>query len=67
MTHIEAVFEHGLFRPVQPISLPEQTRVTVAVPDLASVIPTPDVREVLSRRHSSGSTDTAARHNEHQP
>jgi len=36
MTHIDAVYQHGMFRPVEPISLPEQTRVTVAVPDAIS-------------------------------
>ncbi len=67
MFQIDAVFEHGVFRPVEPISLPEQTRVIVAVPEPANESPRPDVREVLARRHTSNTSDTAARHNEHQP
>ena len=67
MTHINAVYEHGVFRPVEPISLPEQTPVTVTVPDALVVSRPLDVREVLARRHTSGATDTSARHDEHQP
>ena len=66
MSQIDAVYENGVFRPVEPIDLPEQTRVQVAIP-LANYRPIPDVREVLARRHASGATDTAARHDEHQP
>lgn len=66
MTQIEAVYEDGVFRPLEPVTLPEHTRVTVAVPTPAAGTP-PGVREVLSRRHTSGATDTAARHDEHQP
>ena len=29
MTYIDAVYEHGLFRPIVPIDLPEQTRVRI--------------------------------------
>jgi len=67
MTQIDAVYEHGVFRPVEPINLPEQTRVTVALPDAVVGTRPPNVREVLARRHTSGITDTAARHDEHQP
>ena len=28
---INAIYEHGVFRPVEPVSLPEQTRVVVEV------------------------------------
>ncbi len=66
MIQIDAIFVNGVFRPVEPIDLPEQTRVQVAVP-LPSHKRKPDVREILARRHASGETDTAARHNEHQP
>ena len=37
-THLEAVFENGVFRPLQPVDLPEHQRVTVTVreaPDIA--------------------------------
>ncbi len=67
MTQIDAVYEHGVFRPVEPIDLPELTRVTVAVPDAAVGTRPPDARGVLARRYASGATDTAAHHDGHQP
>jgi predicted DNA-binding antitoxin AbrB/MazE fold protein len=33
MTQLEAVFENGVFRPLQPVRLPENQRVTVTVDD----------------------------------
>lgn len=66
MSEIEAVYENGVFRPVEPIDLPEHTRVRVAVP-LTNRPSPPTVREVLDRRYASGEPDTAAKHNEHQP
>jgi hypothetical protein len=30
-THLEAVFENGVFRPLQPVALPEHHRVTLAI------------------------------------
>jgi predicted DNA-binding antitoxin AbrB/MazE fold protein len=66
MYEIEAVYENGVFRPVGPVDLPENTRVRVAVPapDGRSLA---DAREILSRRYASGARDTAARHDDHQP
>lgn len=66
MLEIEAVYVNGVFRPIKPVDLPEQTRVRVAVPDLAKPTP-PAVRDVLARRYESGTPDTAARHDDHQP
>ena len=73
-TTIHAIFENGVFRPVEPISLPESTSVELEVrtsdeqqtqspmsPGLAKVY------AILSERYDSGCSDTAARHNEHQP
>lgn len=68
---IEAIFERGIFRPLTPVELPEGTRVTVATrEERATKDPNEsqkEVFEILSRRYRSGETDTAARHNEHQP
>jgi predicted DNA-binding antitoxin AbrB/MazE fold protein len=73
---IRAVYANGVFRPVEPVDLPEQTPVEF---ELRVAVETPLVQqppmneglgkvyEILGRRHSSGFTDTAARHNEHQP
>ena len=82
MHTIHAIFENGVFRPVVPVELPEQAEFAfeprlVAVPSAANEDP-PErhpgseeglrkVYAILSERYASGHTDTAARHNEHQP
>jgi predicted DNA-binding antitoxin AbrB/MazE fold protein len=70
---IHAIYENGVFRPTEPVDLPERTTVEIelrvenepgkAVMDegLATVY------AILGRRHSSGEHDVAARHDEHQP
>jgi predicted DNA-binding antitoxin AbrB/MazE fold protein len=74
ITTVHAIFENGVFRPVEPISLPESTSVELDVR-------TPDEQQansplseglakvyaILGERYDSGHSDTAARHNEHQP
>jgi predicted DNA-binding antitoxin AbrB/MazE fold protein len=74
MATITAVFENGVFRPLQPVQLPEHTRVefepkvqTAAVDKADTAEPLAKVYDVLSRRFRSGHHDTAERHNEHQP
>jgi predicted DNA-binding antitoxin AbrB/MazE fold protein len=72
---VHAIYENGVFRPVGPVSLPENTPVELEVRIPADQEPVPPpmspaltkVYEILGRRYSSGHTDTAARHNEHQP
>jgi predicted DNA-binding antitoxin AbrB/MazE fold protein len=75
MQTIPAIFEHGVFRPMAPVQLPEGTQVKVSAPD-AITPPASDatmtegmkrVYAILGERYSSGHADTAARHNEHQP
>jgi len=73
-TTIQAIFENGVFRPVEPIVLPESTSVVLEVrtPDVQQTAsPMPDglakVYSILGERFDSGFFDTAARHNEHQP
>ena len=73
---VHAVYENGVFRPVAPVDLPEHTPVEFE-PRLVTKgpeSPPPSmteglakVYEILGRRYSSGYTDTAARHSEHQP
>ena len=72
---VHAIYENGVFRPVEPVTLPDNTRVELEVrlseeretsrapmsPGLAKVY------AILGERYNSGHTDTAARHNEHQP
>ena len=74
MPIITAIYENGVFRPLEPVELPEHTRVEfepkVRKPE--PELPTMSgglarVYDVLSRRYRSGHRDTAERHNEHQP
>lgn len=72
---INAIFENGVFRPIDKVDIPDHSRVQIEVrqvqegptaqapmsPGLAKIY------EILGRRYSSGHTDTAERHNEHQP
>jgi predicted DNA-binding antitoxin AbrB/MazE fold protein len=78
MKTIHAIYEKGVFRPTEAVDFPEnaavefETRLDEAIPDLIKKVAETDpglaaIYEVLSRRHSSGHTDTAERHNEHQP
>ena len=79
MSTIHAIFEGGVFRPMQPVHLPEHTEVEFEprlveenVAELITKMAQTDpglaaIYEVLSRRHNSGYHDTAERHNEHQP
>jgi len=82
METVRAVFEGGVFRPVVPVKLPERVeydfepRPVAPPPDENGAAPEQltyseeglgKVYEILSERYASGHTDTAARHNEHQP
>ena len=78
MSTIQAVFEGGVFRPIQPVDLPEhaqvefEPRVVEPAATELDLLRQSDpalaaVYEVLARRHHSGLHDTAERHNEHQP
>ncbi|HEV3416445.1 MAG TPA: antitoxin family protein [Pirellulales bacterium] len=65
-----AIFENGVFRPVEKVDLPDRCEVEVEVRTVATHSDVPsleEVYEILSRRFDSGETDVAARHDEHQP
>ena len=67
---IHAIFENGVFRPVEPVNLPDRCEVEVEVRTVRPGAGQPsldDVYAILSRRFNSGEHDVAARHNEHQP
>ncbi|MFL5245103.1 MAG: antitoxin family protein [Gemmataceae bacterium] len=69
MKTIHAIYENGVFRPLDPVDLPEHARVRVE-PDepLNDLVDGDDaINNILSRRYRSGHSDTAARHDEHQP
>ena len=70
MSNIHAIYENGVFRPIQPVSLPDRCEVEVEIHavDLERQQPSlDDVYEILGRSYSSGEHDVAARRDEHQP
>lgn len=70
METFHGIYEDGIVRFPGPVALPNYTPVTV-VAQTESVTPagcnSPELYALLSERYNSGHTDTAARHNEHQP
>ncbi len=70
MSTIQAKFKNGVFQPVGSVDLPDdcdvefEPRLVNPQPDAAAL---DAIYEVLGRRYESGVTDTAERHNEHQP
>lgn len=70
MTAVRAIYENGVFRPVDPVDLPERSEVVlearVVDPAAAPGPATARVYEVLSRRFDAGARDLAERHDEHQ-
>ena len=71
MKTIHAVYEEGVFRPVEKVDLPERTEVEFEPKVVGNSLPRSGgmngIIEVMSRRFHSGQHDLAARHNEHQP
>jgi predicted DNA-binding antitoxin AbrB/MazE fold protein len=83
MKTIHAIYENGVFRPTEPVNLPERSHVEFEPRQVAllpcsteaakQVVPTPApealdrIYDILSERYDGGETDVAARHNEHQP
>jgi len=70
MNSIHAIYENGVFRPIQPVNLPDRCEVEVEIHTVNTERQRPsldDVYAILGRRHSSGEHDVAARHDEHQP
>jgi predicted DNA-binding antitoxin AbrB/MazE fold protein len=70
MSALRAIYEHGVFRPLETVNLPECTEVLVE-PRLAAAPLSQTGREriyqILAQRFDSGENDVAARHDEHQP
>lgn len=70
MSTVRAVFENGVFRPTGPVDYPEHAIFEFEprqVSEDRREAAMKAVYEILSRRYSSGETDVAERHNEHQP
>ena len=70
MKTIHAVYEQGIFRPTEPVTLPEGTPVVVEARDeTADRVEAARERvfKSLSRSYGGGQADESERHNEHQP
>jgi predicted DNA-binding antitoxin AbrB/MazE fold protein len=70
MPVIHAIYENGVFRPTEPVDLPESSEVEV---ELRPVVPSfrdrrlDAIYTLLDARFESEESDVAARHDEHQP
>jgi predicted DNA-binding antitoxin AbrB/MazE fold protein len=70
MPVIHAVYENGVFRPTEPVDLPEASEVEV---ELRVLTPSSGekgldtIYKLLEARFESGDSDVAALHDEHQP
>jgi len=73
MGAFEAIYEGGVFRPIEPVMLPDKSRVKLELcVENGTLSNVGDdgldaLYEILDRRCATGITDLAARHNEHQP
>lgn len=71
MKTIHAVYEEGVFKPREPVDLPDHFEVEFEPRPSAARDARREalakVYEVLDRRFDSGETDVAERHDEHQP
>lgn len=65
---IRAIYENGVFRPTEPVNLPERAEVEVLLPHRPSDDEKLDsIYRIIGESYESGETDVAERHNEHQP
>lgn len=68
---VRAIYENGVFRPIDPVKLPEKSRVEfdpkILGPDDTDSAAQQRIYELLGQSAPSGETDVAGRHSEHQP
>jgi predicted DNA-binding antitoxin AbrB/MazE fold protein len=70
---IHAVYENGVFRPTEPVDLPDHTPVEFEPRIKLSPAPvevSPGLAKayaILGERYETGETDLAARHDEYEP
>ena len=69
MKTVQAVFEGGVFRPIDDVALSENTRVEFEprVLEVQQADAMLEAFEILSHSYQTGQADMAARHDEHQP
>jgi predicted DNA-binding antitoxin AbrB/MazE fold protein len=64
---VRAIYENGVFRPIEPVQLPEHAEVEVHIPDDRNDAANDlAVLSVLRTSFPSGEKDVALRHDEHQ-
>ncbi len=65
---VRAIYENGVFRPVEPVNLPENTEVEVTLAESEDGAANQQaIFAILRQNHPSGESDVAERHNRHQP
>lgn len=65
---IRAIYENGVFKPTEPVHLPEKAEVEVLLPTGPSDDESLDrLYRILGESYASGESDVPERHNEHQP
>jgi predicted DNA-binding antitoxin AbrB/MazE fold protein len=68
---VHAIFENGVFRPLEAVNLPEKARVVfdpmVVEPAAEDRANQEKIFAILRTSFPSGETDVAERHDEHQP
>lgn len=70
MKTIHAIYENGVFRPLESVDLADRSHVEFEPrPALADEEPVDqaEIYSLLDQRFHSGESDVAARHDEHQP
>jgi predicted DNA-binding antitoxin AbrB/MazE fold protein len=70
MKTVHAVYENGVFRPLEQVELPDHTQVEFeprAVQGANENGQLDAIYSILLERYASGEHNVAARHNEHQP
>jgi predicted DNA-binding antitoxin AbrB/MazE fold protein len=68
---VHAIFENGVFRPREPVALPNGSEVEfeprLVSPNGNGHDALARIYDILNQRYDTGETDVAERHNEHQP
>lgn len=65
---LRAVFENGVFRPIDPVTLPERTTVEVTLPEVPPQerANQDEIFAILRTSYPSGESNVAERHDDHQ-
>ena len=64
---IEVIYENGVLKPVDPLEMPEGTRLQASLRRVPSDEELDRIYQILSQRFDGGDPLASERHNEHQP